>query len=213
MGSPRSRPPRRAAFGALLLVAGFAVVGISCATRPPAEPDDICAIFEEKRAWYKDSVRAANRWGVPESVQLALIHQESSFRADARPPRRWFLWVIPGPRPSTAYGYGQALDSTWLRYQRSRGRSWADRDDYGDVVDFIGWYAAEVRARAGVGPTDAYALYLAYHEGAGGFARGTHLEKGWLLRVARKVESRAARYEAQLTRCREHLESPSWWPF
>ena len=213
MGSPGSRPPRRAAAGALLLAAAAAVVALSCATRPPAEPDDICAIFEEKPAWYKDARRAAGRWGVPESVQLALIHQESSFRADARPPRRWFLFVIPGPRPSTAYGYGQALDSTWRRYQRSTGRSWADRDDFGDVADFIGWYAAEARERAGVAPSDAYGLYLAYHEGAGGFARSSHLEKSWLLRVARKVESRARRYEVQLAGCRARLESPWWWPF
>ncbi len=200
------------AFRAFALVA-CAAHAVSCAT-PPQQPDDLCAIFDEKRGWYLDARRSAERWGVPEPVQLALIHQESSFRAAARPPRRWFLWLIPGPRPSTAYGYGQVLDSTWSIYEREGGGRGADRDDFGDVTDFIGWYANRIRARTGVSPADASALYLAYHEGPGGYARGTHANKPWLLRVARKVEARADRYTRQYAGCAERLaRGRGWWPF
>lgn len=208
-------PPRRLAlrgFSALVL-ALLAVLPLSCATAPPAEPEDVCAIFSEKRGWLRDAQASRERWGVPESVQLALIHQESSFRADARPPRRRYLWVIPGPRSSSAYGYGQVIDSTWRAYLRSSGKSGADRDDFGDVSDFIGWYASYTRPRTGVAPTNAHDLYLVYHEGAGGYTRGTHLTKPWLLGVAKKVEARARRYERQYAGCRDRLERNGWWPF
>jgi hypothetical protein len=212
MSARHSRLAARAGGSAVVWILATAVLTVSCATRPPAEPDDLCAIFTEKRGWHKDARRAAERWGVPEAVQLALIHQESSFKAKARPPRRWFLWLIPGPRPSSAYGYGQVLDSTWQLYRLDTGRRWADRDDFGDVTDFIGWYAARSRARTGVAVSDAYSLYLVYHEGPGGYGRGSHLSKEWLLRVARKVEARAERYQGQYAGCRQRLERSRWWP-
>jgi len=50
---------------------------------------------------------------------MAIIRQESSFQADAQPPRSRILWIIPGPRPSSAYGYSQALDGTWDWYRQA----------------------------------------------------------------------------------------------
>jgi len=142
---------------------------------------------------------------VPEAVQLAIIHQESRFVARARPPRQRFLLIFPGSRPSSAYGYGQILDGTWDEYRRSVGRADAARDDFGDVVDFIGWYGDRAHRQAGVARNDAGSLYLAYHEGIGGYSRGTHTAKAWLAPVARKVEVRAGRYQAQFNGCRESL--------
>ncbi|MCZ6783700.1 MAG: transglycosylase SLT domain-containing protein [Proteobacteria bacterium] len=193
------------------IAAGLAALGLvpSCAT-PPENPEDLCAIFEEKRAWYRDAVSSQERWGVPEPLQLALIHQESSFRARARPPRRRFLWILPGSRPSSAYGYGQVVDSTWTAYRRHSGRRGADRSDFGDVTDFIGWYADYLQRRAGVSKIDAYGLYLAYHEGPRGFSRGTHNQKRWLLNAAHRVESRTRRYTQQYAGCKERLDRP-WW--
>jgi hypothetical protein len=127
---------------------------------------------------------------VPEAVQLAVIYKESSFRHDAKPPRTRFLWIFPGPRPSSAYGYGQVLDGTWAIYRRRTGNGGADRDDFGDVTDFIGWYGEQIRRRTGIEKDDAYHVYLAYHEGPGGFARGTHRNKKWL-RVRTSTRSRS----------------------
>ncbi|CAN0604511.1 unnamed protein product, partial [Ectocarpus sp. 12 AP-2014] len=58
---------------------------------------------------------------------------------------------------------------------------------------------------------DAYRLYLAYHEGHGGYARRSYANKDWLLGVARKVSDRAARYEQQLGSCRKQLEDGRGW--
>ena len=54
-----------------------------------------------------------------------MIHQESSFRARARP--WWRLLGVPVAPASSAYGYGQATDATWRAYVRSAGRSGARR--------------------------------------------------------------------------------------
>ena len=53
----------------------------------------------------------------------------------------------------------------------------------------------------GVGPYDGYRHYLNYHEGWGGYAKGTYSSKDWLIKVARKVDSRAKTYEEQLDSC------------
>lgn len=190
--------------GATLLTA--CGLGLACATSPPSNPEDLCSIFKEKRGWFRATQESRARWGVPEAVQVAIIHQESRFVAGARPPRKRFLGIFPGARPSSAYGYGQILDGTWQEYRASVGRRAAARDDFGDVVDFIGWYGDRAHGRAGIAKNDAGALYLAYHEGIGGYTRGTHTAKGWLVRVARKVSVRAARYQKQYDACRERLK-------
>lgn len=146
---------------------------------------------------------------------MAFVHQESGFVDDARPPRRRLLWIIPWTRGSSAYGYAQAQDATWDWYIRKTGNSGADRDDIDDALDFVGWFVDTTHRMTGVAKNDAYRNYLAYHEGQGGYKRGTYRKKDWLLAVARKVQRRAQRYAGQLHGCRDELESErtSWWPF
>jgi len=163
-------------------------------------------MFEEKDDWYEASVAAQKTWGIPVPVQMAIIKQESAFVADARPPRAWFLGFIPLSRPSSAFGYSQALDGTWDRYKQSTGHSGAERDDFADSVDFIGWYAQLSQKELGISMADTYRQYLAYHEGQGGYARGSYLKKPWLQDVARKVAGTADRYERQLAGCKPDLE-------
>ena len=146
-------------------------------------------------------MRAEQRWEVPVPILMAFLYQESRFVRDARPPRRKILWVIPGLRPSDAYGYPQAIDSTWGDYRRETGNRGADRDDFGDAVDFVGWYNDQSWRRNHIPKNDAYHLYLAYHEGQGGYARGTWRRKVWLQEVARKVARRAEMYSKQLKQC------------
>ncbi len=160
---------------------------------------------------YSSARRSFETWGVPEAVQLAVIYQESGFRATARPPRRRILWILPGPRPSSAYGYAQALDSTWESYRESTGRHGADRNYFPDAVDFIGWYGSEIHRRTGIAKDDAYSLYLAYHEGPGGYRRGSHKDKPWLLGTARKVDARARTYQRQYAACKERLADSKAW--
>ena len=170
-----------------------------CATLPqPHKVDNICHIFRQYPKWYYDTQEVARRWRVPIAVQMAIIHQESKFDGDAVPPRIKLLGLIPWMRPSTAYGYSQALDGTWSLYRRSRGGLFARRADFGDAVDFIGWYANQAYIRARIPRTDPYQLYLAYHEGVTGYMQGTYRHKPWLMSVARKVERRAQIYQSQL---------------
>ena len=207
-GAARSSPQlglleRLALRAAVLLTAAVVLVLLfqACASMPPSDVDDLCAIFAEKGSWRAATRRSFERWGIPESVQLAVVHQESRFRAGARPDWRWVLWVIPAGRLSSAYGYGQVKDGTWGDYVRATGNSGADRNDFADVADFIGWYGDLIQRRTGVAKDDTYHLYLAYHEGPGGFSRGSYKEKPWLLGVARKVEAYARLYQAQYLTC------------
>lgn len=182
-----------------------------CTTSPPKDVNNVCAIFEEKSGWYDDAADSREEWGSPISTMMAIMHQESRFKAKAKPPRKKIFGFIPGPRPSDAYGYSQALGSTWDGYKRSAGRYGADRDDFGDAIDFIGWYNAQSKRRSGIASNDTYSLYLAYHEGHGGYNRGTYRSKQWLIDVARKVDRRALTYRQQLLRCEESLKDDGWF--
>jgi hypothetical protein len=190
----------------------FVGILVGCATTPPSHLDDVCSIFHENPKWYWSAKDAAERWGVPIPVQMAIVHQESHFHADARPPRRWILGVIPWFRPSSAYGYAQILDSTWEDYQDQAGVG-GSRNRFTDITDFIGWYADVAYRRASVPRDDAYKLYLAYHEGAGGYARQTYDKKPWLTKVAGKVAAQSARYRQQLAGCAQDIPSKHWWQF
>lgn len=177
-----------------------------CAT-VPANVDQACVLLEGRDDWYKSLRASEKKWGVPMHVQLAIIHQESKFRSDAKPPRKKWFGFIPGPRPSSAYGYAQALDDTWAWYKKKTGNSWADRDDFDDAVDFIGWYVDISHKTIGLSKWDAKSHYLAYHEGHGGYKKKTFLNKPWLVHVADKVATRASEYKEQLKECSSTLDS------
>ncbi|MBL6987891.1 MAG: hypothetical protein ISR72_12815 [Methylobacter sp.] len=181
----------------------------ACTALPPKNSDNICSTFREKEDWYDDAKNSFEKWGVPIHIQMAIMHQESHFVADAQPPRPWFLGFIPLPRASSAYGYAQAKDETWEGYQNKAGSWGADRDDFADATDFIGWYCNISHTRLGISKLDAKNLYLAYHEGHGGFKRKSFLKKTWLQRVAIKVAKRANLFQRQLGKCKNELESES----
>ena len=183
----------------------------ACATSPPEKTDNLCDIFREKSGWYADAKESRARWGVPISVSMAFMHQESRFVATAKPPRKKLWGLIPGPRPSDSYGYSQAKNSTWEWYQRSTGNYGADRDDFGDAIDFIGWYNNVSNEQLGINKQDAFRLYLAYHEGHGGYRKQSYRSKEWLVDVARKVDRQANRYNSQLQDCSEELEPRGWF--
>lgn len=184
----------------LLLMMVFLLA--SCVNRPPANVDNICSVFNQYPRWYNDALDVERRWRVPIPVQMAIIHQESKFNAQAAPQRKKLLWIIPWSRPSTAYGYAQALNGTWALYKRTNGSFWTSREDFTAAVDFIGWYANQANRRARIERNDAYRLYLAYHEGVGGYLQKTYLRKPWLILVARKVQLRALIYKNQLAQCK-----------
>lgn len=202
---------RRMRCGGVLACVAAAITAVGCAAAAPRNVYNSCSILDEKRGWYEAVKESEQRWGTPVAVQLAIIYQESRFEARAKPPRRRILGFIPGPRPSTAYGYAQALSSTWSVYERETGNWGASRSRFADATDFVGWYTAKTARAHRLSKSDAYNLYLAYHEGDGGFRRGTHKRKRWLLNTARRVEDLAVRYRVQLSRCEGQLARSGWF--
>ena len=188
-----------------LILSFVALMLSSCSTYQPTKIDDICKIFWGETDWYEDARAAHNRWGTPITVMMAIMKQESSFRADVRPDRPRFLF-IPLPRRSSAYGYAQAQDPAWNDYKKATGNRGHDRDDFRDAINFIGWYTNKSHRRLGISKSDPFRQYLAYHEGWGGYSRGRFNKKPQLLNIAAKVKGQTEIYNAQLVRCRPELE-------
>jgi len=171
---------------------------------PPKNPDQICEIFKQHPSWYRAAKRAELRWGTPVHVQMAIIYQESRFKARAKPKRSRLFGFLPWGRPTSAYGYGQVVNGTWMMYKCSTGKRFVSRTRFRDTVDFIAWYGHYAKEKVGINPKDPYQLYLAYHEGLGGYRRQTFKYKTDLLAVAEKVRHRAEIYNTQMTRCGYH---------
>ncbi len=199
----------RVVHGFILLAVVLAVSG--CATRPPAQPENICAIFHEKPGWHSAALKAEKKWGTSMHTVMAIMYQESAYVDDIRPPRTKLLWVIPWKRPSSAYGYSQALEGTWRHYQKETGEYWRVRDDFVDATDFIQWYLSKSRKSVGLSADDVYSLYLTYHEGWYGFQKQSYQSKAWLKRVAENVQRRSRQYAIQYGGCKDSLPRESWW--
>lgn len=181
---------------ALLCMAG-------CASRPKVtdfNPSNACSIMDASERWREAFVQTYEKYGVPPHLVMAFIYQESSFKANARPPMKSFSGVPTG-RASTAFGYPQAKDETWAWYMEKTGQTGVKRNRLPDAVDFIGWYVLKNHQRSGVSKWETGEQYFAYHDGMGGYERGTHLNKSWLIAVADKVQRNASKYRQQLATC------------
>lgn len=212
--SRKSRKSRsiRLWLGVLSLGAIWLAIHIDDRTTMPGNLRDICTIFDVRHDWYGAAKKSEERWGTPIHIQMAIVGQESSFRYNAKPPRTTLLGFIPWKRPSNAYGFAQALDGTWARYVSDTGREGADRDDFDDAIDFVGWYTDLSSKAAGISKWDPYNQYLAYHEGQAGWLRGSYDSKGWLKQSAKRVDKRAREWWGQLQSCQEDLDN-RWWIF
>lgn len=186
----------------LLLVSLLLFAGCASA---PKQVNNACAIFDEKDGWFNSWHKAAKdssrEFGVPIPVLLATINTESGFQPYARPPRKKFLWIFPGARASSAYGYSQALDGTWDQYRSATGRSGASRTDFADAIHFIGWYHATSNRKNGISLSDPYNLYMAYYSGHSGYNRGVWRNNSTARNGAQRTLNMSRRYEAQLQRC------------
>lgn len=198
------RFPRGARLVRALLITLLIGFTAGCATRGPAPPpnqDNLCEIFREYPRWYDYARDSEREWGTSIAIQMAFVQQESSFRSHVRPERKRILGIFPGGRPSSAYGYAQAQDPVWGEYRADAGSLTARRTHMKHATDFIGWYNARTQRMTGVSLQNAEHLYLAYHEGQGGYNRGTWRNKPGVQRAARQVAERADRYQHQLSTC------------
>lgn len=185
----------------------------ACVTNDrPDDPGDACEMFQQQDGWWRSVRRAERNWGAPPALQLAIIRQESGFQHNIRPARQGGFLFFPGRRPSSAHGYAQALTSTWEEYERARGDSGADRNEFSDAADFVSWYCAGSHRELGIPYEDARRHYLAYHEGRGGYRRGSYQGNATLAASASRVQSYRDTYASQIDRCEGRLNR--WWlPF
>ena len=195
----------------LKLVCILFIFFVACTTNQQINTANSCIIFEQKKNWYKSTKNSFNKWGTPIALQLAIINQESSFTQFAKPERKKFFGIIPGSRPSTAFGFAQITNPTWDWYKTKTGNKNASRANFADITDFIGWYVTQSEKIVGISKNDFYNQYLAYHEGQGGWKKGTHLNKKWLIEVAKNVERNANMYNKQLKECENTLNKKGFF--
>lgn len=194
-----------------LVLLALVTLLVACAPPPPHKQLNVCSIFRQYPQWYWAAEKARKHWGVPVNVQMAILHQESRFYAHAKPPRRKLLGFIPWLRPTSSSGYTQAVNSTWRQYLHATGQSSASRASFSKATDFIGWFGYRAHKKLGIARNNTYELYLAYHEGLGGYSRRVYLHKPKVLRVAKKVRRVAYLYQTQLNRCERSLPRRHWW--
>ncbi|SFT91469.1 hypothetical protein SAMN04487956_13119 [Halomonas saccharevitans] len=210
---------QRASALRLLICLALTSMLTGCAMLAPAPPErqsNVCEIFREQPDWYDYARASQETWGTPIATQMAFIQRESSFRSHVKPPRTKLLGFIPWTRPSSAYGYAQAQDPVWGEYEADAGRLFARRTHMKHATDFIGWYNARTRRMTGVSLHNPRHLYLAYHEGQGGYRRGSWRSKPAVRRAAGQVERTAARYRSQLAACEAEFRCDGLlevWPF
>jgi len=184
---------------------------VACTSNQQVNTADSCIIFDQKKNWYKATKKSYDTWNTPIALQLAIINQESSFKQFAKPERKKIFGIIPGSRPSTAFGYAQVTNPTWDWYKIKTGNKNASRANFSDITDFIGWYTTQSERLVGISKNDYYNQYLAYHEGQGGWKKETYLEKKWLIEVAKTVERNAKMYNNQLKECEQQLNKKGFF--
>ena len=181
----------------------FLLVIITACSSVPKNTADGCSIFSERYLWYKHTKKTELKWGTPIYVQLAIIKMESDFDWLAKPERYKLFKIIPYKRPSSSFGYSQAVKGTWKQYKTETGNKYALRSRFKDSVDFIGWYTNKSEKILKISKSDAYRQYIAYHEGWGAYKNYKQNQK--IVSLAKKVQKQSNKYKKQLSKCKNRL--------
>ena len=176
---------------------------ISACSSIPKNTADSCSIFSERYLWYKHAKNSEKKWNVPIYIQMAFIKKESDFNWLAKPKRLKLFKIIPYRRPSTSFGYSQAVKGTWEQYKKETKNPLATRARFKDSVDFIGWYINKTEKILKIPKTDAYRQYIAYHEGWGNYKNYKNNQK--VIIFAKRVKEQSDLYRKQLIQCQNRL--------
>jgi len=176
---------------------------LSSCSSVPSNTKNSCQIFSERYLWYKHAKKAEEKWGSPIHIQLAFIKKESGFNWLAKPKRLKLFKVVPYKRPSSSFGYSQAVKGTWEQYKKETNNPLATRARFKDSVDFIGWYMNKTETILKIPKTDAYRQYIAYHEGWKNYKNYESNNK--VIILATRVKEQANLYQKQLTQCQKKL--------
>ena len=176
---------------------------ISACSSIPKNTADGCSIFSERYLWYKHSKKTEQKWGTPIYIQLAIIKMESDFDWLAKPERNKIFKIIPYKRPSSSFGYSQAVKGTWKQYKEETNNPLAIRSRFKDSVDFIGWYTDKSSKILKISKQDVFKQYIAYHEGWGNYKHYKSNKK--VINLATKVKRYSEIYKKQLLKCKKKL--------
>ena len=181
---------------------------ISSCTSIPKNTLNVCNIFSEKYLWYKFAKKTERKWGAPIELQMAIIKKESGFDWLAKPERTKIFKIIPWKRPSSSFGYSQAVIGTWDMYKKSTGNTLASRVLFKDSSDFIGWYVNQTYKRLKISKKNYFRQYLAYHEGWKNYKN--YNKKSNVVGYAKQVSIQAKKYRSQLNRCKRKLNKKKY---
>ncbi len=184
---------------------------INACSSIPSNISNSCLIFDERYLWYKHAKKSEQKWGTPIYLQLAIIKMESGFDWLAKPPRQKLFKILPYKRPSSSFGYSQAVKGTWQQYKTETGNKFATRTRFKDSVDFIGWYTTKTEKILKVSKTDAFKQYIAYYEGWGNYKNYKSNKK--VINLAKRVEKQSNIYKKQLSDCKNSLSTNKYIVF
>jgi len=179
---------------------------VSCSS-VPKYPQNACKIFGENYLWYKSTKKSSETYGAPIYIILAFINKESGFNRWAKPKRTKLFKVIPYKRPSSSFGYSQAVKKTWELYKRETNNPLAIRTRFKDSAMFIGWYMNKTKKINKIPLNDSYRQYLNYYLGWGNYAKKIYKTDKKAVILAKNVQKQAKIYRSQLAQCQKGLNN------
>ena len=180
---------------------------LSACSSVPKYPQNACKIFGENYLWYKSIKKSSETYGVPIHIILAIVNKESGFNRWAKPRRTKIFKIIPYKRPSSSFGYSQAVNKTWDLYKKETGNPLALRTRFKDSVMFIGWYINKTKKINNIPLNDPYRQYLNYYLGWGSYAKKVYKHDKKAIIFAKKVEKQSKIYQSQLRECEKGLKN------
>ncbi len=171
----------------------------------PKYPENACKIFGQNYLWYKSVKKSSDKYGAPIHIILAIVNKESAFNRWAKPKRNKLFKIIPYKRPSSSFGYSQAVNKTWELYKNETNNPLALRARFKDSVMFIGWYMNKTKKTNNISMNDAYRQYLNYYLGWGNYSKKIYKTDKKAIIYAKKVEKQSNIYKNQLKECQSNL--------
>ena len=178
---------------------------VSCSS-VPRYTSNACKIFGERYLWYKHAKKSSDKYGAPIHIILAFVNKESGFNRWAKPRRAKLFKVIPYKRPSSSFGYSQAVKGTWKQYKNETNNPLALRTRFKDSVMFIGWYINKTNKINKIPLNDPYRQYLNYYLGWGNYGKKTYKTDKKAIIFAKSVEKQSKIYKSQLRECKNSLD-------
>jgi len=172
----------------------------------PKYPQNACKIFGENYLWYKSAKKSSDTYGVPIHIILAFVNKESGFNRWAKPKRTKLFKIVPYKRPSSSFGYSQAVKKTWEMYKTESNNPLALRTRFKDSVMFIGWYINKTNKINKIPLNDSYRQYLNYYLGWGNYTKKAYKMDKRAILFAKNVKKQSSIYKSQLRECKKTLD-------